>query len=75
MRSTGRTDAARTTPPGQALDSLEQMMRDGVGLRLLLARLPAGATLDDARLLRERILQRARRPSQVLRRAAGVERA
>ncbi len=41
-------------------------MRDGLGLRLLLAKLPAGASLDDARRLRKQIKQRGRRPSRVL---------
>lgn len=50
-------------------------MRDALGLRLLLAKMPAGATLDDARRLRERILQRGRRPSRVLGGAGGIERA
>ena len=47
------------------------MMRDALGLRLLLAKLPAGASLDDARRLRKRILQRGRRPSRVLDAAYG----
>ncbi|MBY0276860.1 hypothetical protein K2Z84_16095 [Candidatus Binatia bacterium] len=51
------------------------MMHDALGLRLLLAKMPAGASLDDARRLRERILQRGRRPSRVLGAVDGTERA
>ena len=50
-------------------------MQDGLGLRLLLGKLPDGATLDDARALRRRILQRGRRPSRVLAPEAGPRRA
>lgn len=56
----------------EALEAVERMMQDGLGLRLLLGRLPAGASLDDARRLRKRILQRGRRPSRVLDPAAGT---
>ena len=51
------------------------MMRDALGLRLLLAKMPAGASLDDARRMRERILQRGRRASRVLDAACGTGRA
>jgi hypothetical protein len=63
------------TPPAEALRLVEGMMLDALGLRLLLAKLPAGATLDDARRLRERILQRGRQPSRVLGHDDGIERA
>ena len=46
-------------------------MRDALGLRLLLAQMPSGASLDDARRLRKQLLQRGRRPSHVLDRADG----
>jgi hypothetical protein len=55
-----------------ALHQVEAMMRDALGLRLLLAKLPPGASLEDARRLRERILQRGRQPSRVLA-AHGIE--
>jgi hypothetical protein len=61
--------------PTTALASVAAMMKDGLALRLLLAHLPPGATLADARLLRERILQRGRRPSRLLGEALGTERA
>lgn len=63
----------RSTTAAERLQELERLMRDALGLRLLLPRLPAGATLADARRLRERILQQDRRPSAVLRGAAGVD--
>jgi hypothetical protein len=50
------------------------MMRAGDGLRLLLARLPSGSTLADARRLREKILQEGRRPCGVLDRELGIVR-
>lgn len=50
-------------------------MREGLGLRLLLNQLPPGSTLDDARRIRERILQRGRKPSRVLDEAIGLDRA
>lgn len=62
-------------PRSEPLEQVEALMRDGLGLRLLLARLPPGATLDDARRLRERILQRGRQPSRLLDEALGIERA
>jgi hypothetical protein len=67
----------RQAPSGRAdaLRQVEEMMRDGLGLRLLLAKMPAGATLDDARLLRKQILQRGRRPSRVLDATRGPDRA
>lgn len=49
-------------------------MRDGLGLRMLLAKMPHGASLDDARRLRKRILQRGRRPSRILEAAYGADR-
>ena len=61
--------------PRQALEAVERMMQDGLGLRLLLGKLPDGATLDDAHALRRRILQRGRRPSRVLAPEGGARRA
>ncbi|MEW6273389.1 MAG: hypothetical protein AB1689_29265 [Thermodesulfobacteriota bacterium] len=63
------------TSSGDALAILAALMREGLGLRLLLAHLPPGSTAADARLLRERILQQGRRPSRLLDRALGIERA
>ena len=57
---------ARVTTTAERLAELARLMHEALGLRLLLPRLPAGATLADARRLRERILQRDRRPSAVL---------
>jgi hypothetical protein len=58
----------------EPLEVVAEMMREGLGLRLLLAKMPPGSTLEDARRLRERIKQSGRRPSGVLDAAAGVER-
>jgi len=57
-----------------ALATLVEMQRAGHGLRLLLAQLPPGSTLDDARRLREQLLQRGRRPSALLDTALGITR-
>lgn len=67
----GQTDRR----PEEALARLGALMTDGLALRLLLAHLPAGATVDDARRLRERILQSGRQPSRLLDEALGIERA
>jgi len=64
-------------PPASSDDPLATvaaMLRAGDGLRLLLAQLPPGATLDDARTLRERLLQAGRQPSALLDRALGIRR-
>jgi len=65
-------DTERAATP---LERVEAMMHDGTGLRLLRRQLPPGATLDDARRARERILQLGRRPSRLLDEALGIERA
>ena len=57
-----------------ALAALAEMQRAGHGLRLLLAQLPSGATLEDARRLREQLKQRGRKPSALLDAATGVTR-
>jgi hypothetical protein len=64
----------RVTTVAERLAEVERLMREGLGLRLLLARLPAGATLDDARRLRARLLQQDRRPSPLLDGALGIRR-
>jgi hypothetical protein len=62
------------TSSEHALAALAEMQRAGHGLRLLLAQLPPGATLDDARRLREHLKQRGRKPSGLLDAATGVTR-
>jgi len=66
----------RRTParPEEALAELERLMQSGDGLRHLVAELPPGATTEDARRLRERILQQGRRPSPLLDRMLGIDR-
>lgn len=49
-------------------------MRAGTGLRWLLALLPEGATLADARRLRSRIKQQRRRPVGFLDEELGIRR-
>jgi hypothetical protein len=58
-----------------ALARVAELMEGGLGLRLLLPHLPPGATLADARTLREHILQRGRQPSRLLDEGLGIERA
>lgn len=71
-----RAQPGQTKPrPEEPLARLGALMADGLALRLLLAHLPAGATPDDARRLRERILQSGRQPSRLLDEALGIERA
>jgi hypothetical protein len=70
----GRQDA-KASGDGKPLERLEAMMRDGTGLRQLQAQLPPGATLEDARRARERILQLGRQPSHLLDDALGIARA
>ncbi len=70
----GRHDAD-SEQAATPLERVEAMMRDGTGLHLLRGRLAPGATLDDARRARERILQLGRRPSRMLDEALGIERA
>lgn len=65
-------DSERDATP---LEQVEAMMRDGTGLHLLRRQLRPGATLDDARRARERILQLGRRPSRLLDEELGIERA
>lgn len=64
------TIGEEATPLGR----VEAMLREGLGLELLRRQLPPGATLDDARRTRERILQLGRRPSRLLDEALGIER-
>jgi len=73
MRRTGPPPS--DLAPEQALARVARLMAESTGLRLLLARLPEGATLEDARRMHERILQRGRHRSRVLDEALGIERA
>lgn len=57
-----------------ALRQFETMLREQLGLRLLLAQMPAGSTLADARRLREKIKQTGRRPCSFLDEMLGIER-
>jgi hypothetical protein len=67
--------AAAIAQNATPLERVEAMMREGLGLELLRQQLGPGATLDDARRTRERILQLGRRPSRLLDEALGIERA
>lgn len=62
------------TASEDALSALVEMQRAAHGLRMLLAQLPPGATLDDARRLREKLRQHGRRPSALLDDALGIVR-
>jgi hypothetical protein len=66
----------RDTPPSPAwaLVRFERMLRAGEGLELLRLQMPAGSTRQDARRLREQIMQRGRRPCRLLDRALGIAR-
>jgi hypothetical protein len=68
MRRTG------SQPHASGIDRVAALMREGSGLRLLQAALPAGATLADARRARERILQLGRQPCSFLDRALDIDR-
>ena len=57
--------------PDEALRACEAMFRAKEGLRLMLPVLGPGATIEDARRFRERILQSQRRPSGCMRRLLG----
>jgi len=60
--------------PALAMRQFERMLREGLGLKLLQAQMPPGATLADARRLRAKILQIGRRPCRFLDRELGVQR-
>jgi len=59
-------------PPEEALKACEAMLRAGDGLTLLLPALGPGATVEEARLFRERLLQSQRTPSACMRRLLGM---
>lgn len=58
-----------------SFETFEQLLRSLHGLRLLLAGMPPGSTLDDARLLHRRLKQSARRPCSFLDDELGIQRA
>jgi len=49
-----------------ALSTALELMDEKVGLRLLLAQLPPGSTLDDALAFHRRLRQQGRRPCRCL---------
>ena len=64
----------RPPVPMEALASLESMLQENLGLRLFLRHLPPGATLAEARFLREKLTQAQRRPCSFLDARYGIER-
>ncbi|MFO0984393.1 MAG: hypothetical protein U1E76_22155 [Planctomycetota bacterium] len=58
----------------RALRQFETMLREQLGLKLLLAQMPAGSTIADARRLREKIMQTGRRPCRMLDDMLGIRR-
>jgi hypothetical protein len=57
-----------------ALRQFETMLREQMGLKLLLARMPTGSTMTEARRLREKIMQIGRQPSRLLDEMLGIQR-
>ena len=57
-----------------ALRQFETMLREQLGLKLLLARMPPGSTMTDARRLREKIKQTGRQPCRFLDEMLGIKR-
>ena len=57
-----------------ALRQFETMLREQMGLKLLLAHMPPGSTLADARRLRRKIKQIGRQPSRLLDEMLGIKR-
>ena len=62
-------------PKEQALQQFLRMKQEGLGLAALLAKLPPGSTLDDARRQRRIDKQRTRTPSALLDSELGSRRA
>lgn len=58
----------------EALKQFDMLQQGGLGLRLLLTFLPAGASLADARRLHQRLRQQSRRPCRILDEALGISR-
>jgi hypothetical protein len=57
-----------------SFDRFEQMLRSAFGLKLLLASLPAEATLEDARKLHRKLKQAGRTRCSFLDRELGIQR-
>lgn len=58
----------------QAWARFELMLRSNDGLKQLLALMPPGSTLQDARRLREKTMQQQRTPCSFLDRDLGIDR-
>lgn len=54
--------------------AFELMLRSAHGLKLMLAGMPPGSTLEDARLLHRKVKQASRRPCSFLDRDLGIRR-
>jgi hypothetical protein len=63
-----------TPDPSKAWDEFLAMARSGQGLELLLASMPEGSTLEDARRFHRRVAQQSRRPCSFLDAELGIER-
>ena len=66
----------RSPPPTveQSIAACEAMLRSKQGLHDLLALMPPGSTLEDARRLREKTMQKQRQPCSFLDRDLGITR-
>lgn len=60
--------------PQEGLARFEALQRDGSGLRFLMAFLPQGASLEEARALYHRLRQESRTPSRLLDEPLGIRR-
>ena len=57
-----------------SFETFERMLRSQHGLKLLLAGMPAGSTLEDAMFLHRKLKQAARRPCSFLDEELGIRR-
>ncbi|MHB1846276.1 MAG: hypothetical protein ACYCWW_15745 [Deltaproteobacteria bacterium] len=66
----------RSPPPSieESLRQFEAMLRSKEGLLRLLAQLPPGSTLEDARRLHEKVKQQSRTPCSFLDGPLGIRR-
>jgi hypothetical protein len=64
----------RPPSPKEALEQLEALFQEGLGLRAFLQHLPPGATLAEAQLLREKLTQAQRTPCSFLDARYGIVR-
>ena len=64
----------RPSDADMSFATFDRLLRSLHGLRLLLAGMPAGSTLDDARLLHRKLKQAARRPCSFLDEELGIHR-